>query len=29
VREEYWRTIRKLPEKVGEKSIRDVGKYGR
>lgn len=28
VREEYWRTIRKLPKKAGERSIRDIGKYG-
>jgi len=29
VREEYWRAIRKLPERIGEKSVRDAGKYGR
>jgi hypothetical protein len=29
VREEYWRTIRKRPGMVSEKSMRDAGKYGR
>lgn len=29
VREEYWRTIRKQPGMVSEKSVRDAGKYGR
>ncbi|HKD80110.1 MAG TPA: 1-deoxy-D-xylulose-5-phosphate synthase [Candidatus Angelobacter sp.] len=29
VRDEYWMTIRKLPEMVDQKSIRDPGKYRR
>jgi hypothetical protein len=29
VREEYWLEIRKLPQMIGQKSVRDPGKYGR
>ena len=29
VREEYWTSIRKLPEKKGQKTIRCVGKHSR
>ena len=29
VREEYWSVIRKQPEMIDERSIRDAGKYGR
>lgn len=28
VREEYWTDIRKQPENKGQKTIRDLGKYG-